>query len=168
MKAIALVGAQWGLDAARLAGVPAYDHGYHANEPMWVFFLNWSAFWDVREFTRWNHVNFHCSALPYGRGGNPIENLILNGHGQTVITAHQMTNDVDAGPIYGTSGPVSLLGTKADITARFVEPVAKMMRWIIDTNPEPTPQVGEPTYFKRLPPDQYREFWAKRGAWPTS
>jgi methionyl-tRNA formyltransferase len=127
-----------------------------------VFYLNWSQIVPDVFIDNYTCINFHCTRLPYGRGGHPIENLILAGHTETVISAHLMTSELDAGPIYCVSDPISLSGTKDDITARFVEPVAKMMRWIIETNPEPKPQVGEPVYFKRLPPDVYEEFWAKR------
>jgi len=101
--------------------------------------------------------------LPYGRGGHPIENLILRGHTETVITAHRMTEEFDAGPIYGTRGPVSLAGTKDEIVARFVDPVAALMRWIVAEEPTPVPQVGEVVHFRRLPVAMYRDFWAGRG-----
>ena len=51
---------------------------------------------------------------------------------------------------------------KGEILARFVEPVASMIEFIIAVEPEPHPQVGEPTYFKRLPKDEYERLWAER------
>jgi methionyl-tRNA formyltransferase len=130
--------------------------------PERLFFLNWSYRVPEEITSRFECVNFHASPLPYFRGGHPIENIILSGYRSTVITAHRMTSEIDAGPIYGVSDPIGLDGTKEQITARFVEPVAKLMRWIIEANPEPTPQVGEPTFCKRLSSEAYQEFWAKR------
>ena len=38
--------------------------------------------------------------LPYGRGGSPLQNLILKGKKTTKITAFKMIDKIDAGPIY--------------------------------------------------------------------
>ncbi len=159
VNARALTGAPWAEEAARLAGVGTAGLGW----PRYLFFLNWSEKVHGSYLHNFECINFHCARLPYGRGGGPIENLILRGHTETVITAHRMTSELDAGPIYCVSEPIGLAGTKDDITARFVEPVAKMMRYIMEHNPEPRPQVGEPTYFKRLSPEAYQQFWASRG-----
>lgn len=129
----------------------------------WIFFLHWNEIVPSILTNYFSCVNFHCTDLPYGRGGNPIENLILHGHASTVITAHRMTHEIDAGPIYGQSAAISLAGTKAEILQRFVEPCASLMRWIVETEPTPHPQVGEPTYFKRLSPQAYQAFWRARG-----
>jgi methionyl-tRNA formyltransferase len=163
VDAVALCGESWGYEAAVLAGVP-FAPVFPAPNARRVFFLNWQTRVPDEVLFRYECINFHCTDLrqSFGRGGNPIENLILRGYAETVISAHAMTGVFDAGPVYGVSEPISLSGTKDDITARFVEPVAKMMRWIIETNPEPKPQVGAPVYFRRLPPDVYAEFWAKR------
>lgn len=147
-----LVGAPWGKEvAAKVTGDDRY-----------AFFLNWSQRVGKEWTDNYECVNFHCTALPYGRGGHPIENLILNGHTSTVITAHRMTEEIDAGPIYATCGPVSLDGTKDEILARFVNPVADLIEWIAEAKPTPIPQTGEPTYFKRLNPDEYERFWKER------
>lgn len=132
--------------------------------PRFRFFLNWSSRVTAADAMYATEcVNFHCTPLPYGRGGHPIENMILRGHTETVITAHRMTVDLDAGPIYGTRGPISLAGTKAEIQQRFVEPVLDLMRWIVETQPEPTPQAGDIVRFQRLSSAAYREFWRIRG-----
>lgn len=140
------------------------DRLARAGTPRYVFFLNWSAKVPASIVEQYECVNFHCTALPYGRGGHPIENLILAGHTKTVITAHRMTSEIDAGPIYGTRGPVGLAGTKDEICARFVSPVAELMRWIVETEPTPTPQPEHSTLFHRLTPEAYRQFWEARGA----
>lgn len=163
----ALVGASWGYSALERAGVEFMLLDVPREIVMYpvqyVFCLNWS-----RRVPQWftdayRVVNFHATRLPAFRGGHPIENLILAGHTDTVITAHRMTDELDAGPIYGVSAPISLAGTKVEIQQRFVEPVAELIRYIVKYEPEPKPQMGKPTYFKRLSPEAYAEFWRARG-----
>ena len=83
-------------------------------DPRFVFFLHWS--WKVPPETVNRHecINFHMTDLPYGRGGSPLQNLILRGHSTTQLTAHRMTNGIDDGPIY-LKEPLSLDGTAQDI-----------------------------------------------------
>jgi methionyl-tRNA formyltransferase len=170
VKSAAIVGASWGDDAAMRAGVATAHVGQGDGIPQVggadrLFFLGFSSKIPDAMCEHYECINFHCTDLRrgFGRGGHPIENLIMRGHTETVITAHRMTSEIDAGPVYCVSEPISLSGNKADICARFVEPVAKMMRWIIETDPVPTPQVGEPVYFKRLSPEDYRQLWWTRG-----
>lgn len=124
-----------------------------------VFFLNWSDRVSARVVNRFECVNFHCTALPYGRGGHPIENLILRGHTETVLTAHRMTEGIDDGPVYCTFRPVSLAGTKDEILARFVWPCVGMVRHIVDARPVPKPQMQA---FKRLSQKEHDSLWASR------
>lgn len=125
----------------------------------YVFCLNWSSYVPPEVLAVEEVVNFHCTALPYGRGGGPIENLLLRGHAETVITAHRMVEELDAGPIYKVSGPVSLAGTKDQILERFIQPCVELIRWIIEHEPEPYPQVGEIVTFKRLPKAEMEALW---------
>ena len=173
---VACVGARWGWEVLdRLDGLPILGAGPETyglgtglaaalayRRPRYVFFLNWS--WVVPPYITdaFECVNFHCTALPYGRGGNPIENLIRRGHTETVITAHRMTAQLDAGPLYARSGAVSLEGDKSAITARFVEPVAELVRHIVRLQPRPRQQKGEVVRFKRLTPEEYDLFWKER------
>lgn len=165
-----VVGASWGERVfERVVRAPETWHIFgscdvYIGYPLrYLFFLNYSRKVPTRILNQFECVNFHCTALPYGRGGHPIENMILRGHGVTVITAHRMTDEVDAGPIYAVSDPIGLHGTKMQICERFIVPVVQMIRWVVRHEPEPTPQVGEPTYFKRLSPDDYQRFWEARG-----
>jgi methionyl-tRNA formyltransferase len=73
-----------------------------------------------------------------------------------------MIEEIDAGPIYGQRGPISLAGTKEDILNRFIEPCQSLVQWIVETNPTPKPQVGEVVRFSRLPEAQYNALWRTR------
>ena len=128
----------------------------------YLFLLNWSRKIPSDVFSEIETVNFHCTPLPYGRGGAPIENMILRGHDATVITAHRVIEEFDAGPIYARSEPISLYGTKDEIRGRFVEPISRMIQNIVTHRPEPTAQVGEPVCFKRLSEDEMVRFWEAR------
>ena len=147
--------------------VPVTDAGELLREaqdrrPRYAFFVNWSVVVPAEVVGVVECVNFHCTRLPYGRGGHPIENLILRGHSETVITAHRMTEEVDAGPIYGVSGPVSLAGTKEEILDRFVRPVAALLKEIVRLEPPPIPQDGPVVRFRRLRQEQYYALWQAR------
>ena len=37
--------------------------------------------------------------LPYGRGGSPLQNLIVRGHKETKISAIKVVKELDAGPV---------------------------------------------------------------------
>jgi len=130
-----------------------------------VFFVHWSHRVPTSILDAYECVNFHCTPLPYGRGGHPIENMIRLGYEFTSMTAHRMVKGLDAGPIYLQWAGIPLDGTKAEILDRFVVPVSAQMRDIIE-DPDIVPidqaKLGRPTFFNRLTPDEYADFWAKR------
>jgi methionyl-tRNA formyltransferase len=121
--------------------------------PRYVFFPHWS--WRVPgEITRaFECVCFHESDVPYGRGGSPIQNLIMGGHGTTVISAIRMTDEFDGGPVY-MKRPLSLVGRAQEIFERAAQIVVDMMHEMALTEPLPLPQTGEATYFIRRTPAQ--------------
>lgn len=96
-------------------------------------------------------VIFHMTDLPYGRGGSPLQNLIVRGHESTVISALKCEAGLDTGPVY-LKRPLSLLGTAQEILLRATAVIQDMIVDIIERRPDPTPQVGEPTVFKRRTP----------------
>ena len=69
-------------------------------KPDYVLFAHWH--WLVEDSIHQNYecVVFHAAPLPYGRGGSPIQNLILNGFKTTPVCAIKMIVELDAGPIY--------------------------------------------------------------------
>lgn len=157
------MGAPWGHAACLASGLEFCGLSLvEVIRPRYVFFLNWSQRVPDAFLEKYECVNFHCTALPFGRGGHPIENLLLLGVTYTPITAHRMTSELDAGPVYAVSRPVSLAGTKTQIQERFIRPVANLMRYIAYHVPEPVPQHGKPTIFKRLSKDDYQKFWEAR------
>ena len=123
--------------------------------PRFIFFLHWS--WLVPREIHEHHecVCFHMTDLPYGRGGSPLQNLIVRGHASTTLTALRMTAELDAGPVYakrvlGLDGPAHAIYRRAS------ELAAEMIGAIIEHQPDPQPQVGEPVVFERRHPEQSR------------
>ena len=118
-------------------------------KPDYILFPHWN--WIVKKdiHENYNCVVFHTAPLPYGRGGSPIQNLIMEGFQTSPICAIKMTDELDAGPIYSSSN-VSLEGNLNSIFLRINDAVNELIVKIISENPEPMAQVGEPHIFKRL------------------
>ena len=86
--------------------------------------------------------------LPFGRGGSPLQNLIVRGISETKISALRCVKEVDAGPIY-MKRPLSLQGTAQDIYVRASAIIEDMIVSIIEKKPDPQDQTGEVVLFKR-------------------
>ena len=121
--------------------------------PRYIFFLHWS--WKVPEeiLERFECVCFHMTDLPYGRGGSPLQNLIVRGHKETQLTALRMSREFDAGPVYFKE-PLSLAGTAEEILVRAGHLSANMIQQMIEKELKPTPQQGEAVVFKRRKPEE--------------
>jgi methionyl-tRNA formyltransferase len=122
-------------------------------KPEYIFFLHWN--WLVPKEIWKEHecVCFHMTDVPYGRGGSPLQNLILAGHEETMLTALRMVNAMDAGPVY-TKRLLRLDGTAQEIYVRAGVLSAEIIEWMIENKPVPTEQVGDVVMFKRRKPEQ--------------
>lgn len=123
--------------------------------PRYIFFLHWS--WKVPQeiINNYECVCFHMTDVPYGRGGSPLQNLIVRGHRHTKLTALRMVEDFDAGPVY-LKEDLCLEGNAEEVYIRATYLAAQMIRRIIEEQPEPRPQTGEVIVFKRRKPHQSR------------
>ena len=121
--------------------------------PRFLFFMHWS--WKVPEeiIASQECVCFHMTDVPYGRGGSPLQNLILRGHRETKLTALRMTREFDAGPVY-LKESLSLEGSAEEILIRGSELCAQMIRRLITEKPRARPQCGPVTLFKRRQPGE--------------
>lgn len=119
--------------------------------PRYIFFLHWS--WKVPSeiVNDYECVCFHMTNVPYGRGGSPLQNLIIRGHRDTVLTALRMVDDYDAGPIY-CKDVLLLDGNAEEIYIRGSYTASSMIQRIIDEQLEPKAQIGEPVVFDRRKP----------------
>lgn len=121
--------------------------------PAYIFFPHWS--WKVPASitSQYPCVCFHMTDLPFGRGGSPLQNLILRGFTSTQLTALQMTDALDAGPVYAKQ-PLSLEGSAEQIFRRAAPIVYHLIERIIQQRITPVPQQGESEYFQRRTPEQ--------------
>jgi len=123
--------------------------------PRYVFFPHWSWRVPAEILTRHECVCFHMADVPYGRGGSPLQNLILRGHQTTILTALRMVEELDAGPIY-LKRPLSLTGRACEIYERAADLIYDLISEIIASEPTPVPQSGEPVVFQRRSPQDSR------------
>ena len=121
----------------------------HKFKPDYVFFPHWSWIVTKEVHKEFNCIVFHAAPLPFGRGGSPIQNLILEGFKKTPVCAIKMTDKLDSGPIYSSSD-VSLDGTLNSIFSRINNVINDLIIEIIEKNPIPITQSGKPHVFKRL------------------
>lgn len=122
-------------------------------KPHYIFFLHWS--WRIPDviFKNYKCVVFHMTDLPYGRGGSPLQNLIVRGHKKTKISAIKVVNKLDAGPVY-CKHPLLLSGTAETILKRASLIIFKnMMPIILRREIIPKSQIGKPVIFKRRNPE---------------
>jgi methionyl-tRNA formyltransferase len=121
--------------------------------PRYIFFLHWS--WKVPDdlVDGYECVCFHMTDVPYGRGGSPLQNLIVRGHRETKLTALRMSREFDAGPVY-MKQLLLLEGGAEEIYWRAARLSAEMIQSIIQREPKPVDQRGEVVNFKRRKPEE--------------
>lgn len=120
--------------------------------PDFIFFPHWS--WIIPEdiYTKYPCVIFHMTDLPYGRGGSPLQNLIVRGHEETMLSAIKCVSEVDAGPIY-KKVPLSLKGTAEEVLQRASVLMEDLIVDIVNNHQNPIPQVGKVVSFLRRKPE---------------
>lgn len=121
--------------------------------PAFVIFPHWS--WRIPDVVidRYECVVFHMTDLPFGRGGSPLQNLVVRGVSTTQLSALRCDKVIDAGPIY-LKMPLSTLGTAEEIFLRAAKLMFPIIVRIVDERIQPVAQSGEPTVFERRRPEQ--------------
>lgn len=123
--------------------------------PNYIFLPHWSYIMPKEICDNWECIVFHMTDLPYGRGGSPLQNLIVRGHKETKISAIRMTETLDGGPVY-MKRALSLEGSAQEILMRCSDIIfQEMIPLFMDNNEKitPVPQEGEPVVFKRRKPE---------------
>ena len=121
--------------------------------PRYVFLPHWSYKIPSSIYNNYECIVFHMTDVPYGRGGSPLQNLIIRGHTDTVISALRCVEEIDAGAVY-LKRPLTLYGSAEEILLRASSVIEKMIIEIIENNPEPVKQQGEPVTFRRRKPEE--------------
>ena len=98
--------------------------------PELIFFPHWNWIVPSEIHRNFSCIVFHTAPLPYGKGGSPIQNLILNGYNSSPVCALQMTNKIDSGPIYIKKN-LSLKGSLKEIlqNLNILLPYMRMQIW---------------------------------------
>lgn len=119
--------------------------------PELIFIPHWSYIISKEIYSNFTCVAFHMTDLPFGRGGSPLQNLIMRGISETMVTAFKVDDGIDTGDIY-LKKRLSLLGTAEEIYIRTTSIIYSMILEIIESELKPTPQKGEIVKFKRRTP----------------
>lgn len=123
--------------------------------PRYIFFPHWS--WIIPEevYSNFECIVFHMTDLPFGRGGSPLQNLIVRGIYETKVSAIRVIKELDAGPVY-LKRSLSLNGSAEEILIRCSDITFDMIKYIIANEPSPVEQKGKPVIFNRRTPEESR------------
>jgi methionyl-tRNA formyltransferase len=118
-------------------------------DPDYIFFPHWS--WIIPEiiYENFECIVFHMTDLPFGRGGSPLQNLILRKVYNTKIAAIRVEKGLDAGKIYLKEDFFIGLGSAEEIFIEASKISFRMIELIIEEKLVPQAQEGEAVYFKR-------------------
>jgi len=121
--------------------------------PKYIFFPHWS--WIIKEdiYENFNCIVFHMTDLPYGRGGSPFQNLILNEVYDTKISALKVDGGIDTGDIYLKENLNISIGSAEENFIKLSNVIfEKMIPSLLYNNITPQKQCGEIVEFKRRKP----------------
>ena len=121
---------------------------------------------DVLEAPRLGCFNLHGSLLPRWRGAAPIQRAIMAGDRQTGVQIMRMSEGLDEGPILLSEDlPILPDDTSATLGQRMAATGATLwsraLAAIERGGAVETPQVGEPTYAKKITPAEARIDWTR-------
>lgn len=123
-------------------------------QPDYIFFPHWSYIIPDSVYKKYECIVFHITDLPYGRGGSPLQNLIVRGKTDTKISAIRVDAEIDAGAVY-MKEELNLNGTAEEILIRAAKIIfKKMIPDIIYNHPVAIAQCGEVVHFKRRKPEE--------------
>lgn len=121
-------------------------------QPDKIFIPHWSNIIPSEIYNNYECVVFHMTDLPYGRGGSPLQNLIVRGFEITKISALKVGEGLDTGDIY-LKKDLSLLGTAEEIFIRASKIIFSMIKLIVSEDMKAVPQTGTVTEFRRRKPE---------------
>ena len=122
-------------------------------KPKFIFFTHWSYKVPTNIINSFNCINFHVAPLPFGRGGSPIQNLIIRGFKKSPLCAIKMIEKLDAGPII-LKKKLDLDGNLEGIFKRMTKIIEMMIFEIIKKLPKSNIQKGKIYNFKRIKPKE--------------
>lgn len=118
--------------------------------PLYIFFPHWS--WKIPSeiYTNYNCIVFHMTDLPFGRGGSPLQNLIIREIYDTKISALKVDDGIDSGDIYLKENFNISLGSAEENFMKLSSVIfGKMIPRFLNDTLIPKRQEGKATNFKR-------------------
>lgn len=105
---------------------------------------------------RLDMVNLHFSLLPRWRGAAPVERALLEGDEETGVCLMALEEGLDTGGVYRrVARRIEATDTLDSLRGDLVEIGSKMLVTSLrDGLGVPTPQVGQPTYAKKIQPEE--------------
>lgn len=126
-------------------------------KPKYIFFPHWSFYIPKELYENYECVVFHMSDLPFGRGGSPLQNLILRNIKKTKISALRVCEELDAGDIYLKKSLDISKGSAEQIYKKASKLIFfKMIPRFFKAQIKAKPQKGEVIVFKRRKAEQSR------------
>jgi methionyl-tRNA formyltransferase len=122
-------------------------------KPNKIFIPHWSYIIPEDIFNSFDCIVFHMTDLPFGRGGSPLQNLIIRGFKSTKISAIKVQSGIDTGDVY-LKKTLDLTGSAQEIFQKSAIVIEEMIKEIIIENSIPSPQIGEIVEFKRRKPEE--------------
>jgi|TARA_B100002003_G_scaffold247610_1_gene279524 methionyl-tRNA formyltransferase len=127
-----------------------------ALRPSYIFFPHWSWIIPPDVYENFKCIIFHMTDLPFGRGGSPMQNLIIRGIYKTKVSAIRAQDKIDTGDVY-LKYPFDISsGSAQELFERLSDISFDMMSEIVKKNPLPRSQKGKTVVFKRRTPKESR------------
>jgi len=99
-------------------------------KPEKIFFIHWSHFIKPEIYKSYQCILFHMTDLPYGRGGSPLQNLILRKKKTTKISAIKVDKIFDSGDVY-LKRNLRLSGNAHEIFKRSIDIIFNMIKILL-------------------------------------
>lgn len=122
-------------------------------KPDKIFIPHWSYIIPEKIFNSFDCIVFHMTDLPFGRGGSPLQNLIVRGFKSTKISAIKVQSGIDTGDVF-LKKSLDLSGSAQEIFQKSAIIIEEMIKEMIIKKSIPSPQIGEVVEFKRRKPEE--------------
>jgi methionyl-tRNA formyltransferase len=123
--------------------------------PKYIFFPHWSWIIPKEIYNNFECIVFHMTDLPFGRGGSPLQNLIIRKVHDTKISALRVNEGIDTGKVYMKRDFSIAEGNANSIFTNLSNMIFhEMIPYILNNHLIPKKQTGTITTFTRRSPEE--------------
>ena len=123
--------------------------------PKYIFFPHWSWIIPKEIYNNFECIVFHMTDLPFGRGGSPLQNLIIRKVYDTKISALRVNEGIDTGKVYMKRDFSIAEGNANSIFTNLSNMIFhEMIPYILNNHLIPKKQTGTITTFTRRSPEE--------------